>query len=144
MNTVIGEAFVGEGLDAAHLVIAIVSKGTPFETSFMDTLTRRSRGHTSSLALLEPNLPCKPFTLVCNDLTMRTAEQASFFLGPVNAAVARAVVDSVADETIPKESVEDLLIIVTAFIHWEAKTKQKVYDNNLRSDVTGDREGFQR
>jgi 5,6,7,8-tetrahydromethanopterin hydro-lyase len=135
LDTVIGEAFVGDDQDVAHIVLAIGSKGTPFETSFMDTLTHRSRGHTSSLALLEPNLPCKPFALVCNEMTMRTSEQASLFLGPVNASVARAVIDSVADGTIPKESVEDLLIIVTAFIHWEAKTRQKVYDNNYAATI---------
>lgn len=63
MNTLIGEAFVGEGAGAAHVVLAIGSKGTPFETAFLNALTQRSKGHITSLALLEPNLPSKPIML---------------------------------------------------------------------------------
>lgn len=135
MNTIIGNAFVGDGLEAAHVILAIGTKGTPFETSFLNALTHRAKGHTSSLALLEPNLPCKPFTLIANEMAMRTAEQVSFFLGPVNAAVSHAVIDSVADGTIPKEMAEELLILATVFVHWDAKIKQKVYDNNYAATL---------
>ena len=133
MNTIIGEAFVGSGVESAHVILAIGSKGTPFETSFMNTLTQRSKGHTNSLALLEPNLPAKPITLIVNEITLKTADQDSYFLGPVNAAVAHAVVDMVASGTIPKELTEDLLIIASTFIHPDAKNKQRAYQNNLEA-----------
>ena len=78
MNTIIGEAFVGTGVEAAHVVLAIGSKGTPFETSFMNALTQKTKGHPTSLALLEPNLPSKPMTLVATEIiTLRTADQTS-------------------------------------------------------------------
>jgi 5,6,7,8-tetrahydromethanopterin hydro-lyase len=50
--------------------------------------------------------------------------------GPAQAAVARAVVDSVADGTIPKDQVDDLCIIVGVFIHWDAEDDKKIYDYN--------------
>jgi 5,6,7,8-tetrahydromethanopterin hydro-lyase len=137
MNMLFGEAFVGDGPEAAHVILVIGSKGTPFETAFVNALTQRSKGHITSLALLEPNLPCKPITLIANEITMRTAGLVSFFLGPVNAAVAHAVVDMVANGTIPKEKAEDLLIIATTFIHWEAGDGNKVYENNLEATKLG-------
>jgi 5,6,7,8-tetrahydromethanopterin hydro-lyase len=133
MNTIIGEAFVGTGVEAAHVVLAIGSKGTPFETSFMNSLTQRTKGHLTSLALLEPNLPSKPMTLVTNEMTLGTADQTSLFLGPVNAAVAHAVIDSVEEGTIPKDMVEELLILALVFIHWEAMDRKMVYGNNLQA-----------
>jgi len=53
--------------------LAIGSKGTPFETAFLNAMTQRSKGHITSLALLEPNLPSKPITLIANEIAMRTA-----------------------------------------------------------------------
>ena len=40
--------------------------------------------------------------------------------GPAQAAVARAVVDSVAEGVIPQDQVDDLCLIVGVFIHWDA------------------------
>jgi 5,6,7,8-tetrahydromethanopterin hydro-lyase len=144
MNMMIGEAYVGDGAEAAHVILAIGLKGTPFETAFVNTLTQRSKGHITSLALLEPNLPCKPITLIANEITMRTAELVSFFLGPVNAAVANAIVDMVANGTIPKDEAEDLLVIATTFIHWEAGDKRKVYENNLEATKLAIARAFRR
>jgi 5,6,7,8-tetrahydromethanopterin hydro-lyase len=130
MNTIMGEADVGDGAEAAHVVLAIGSKGAPFETSFLNALTHRARGQMTSIALLEPNLPCKPFTLITNETTLRTANQATVLLGPINAAVAHSVIDAVAGETIPRAMVDQLLIIVTVFVPYEAKVTQRVYDNH--------------
>jgi 5,6,7,8-tetrahydromethanopterin hydro-lyase len=47
--------------------------------------------------------------------------------------VARAVVDSVKDGVIPKDQVDDLCIIVSVFIHWEAEDDQKIYDYNYEA-----------
>jgi len=50
--------------------------------------------------------------------------------GPAQAAVAKAVMDCVAEGIIPRERVEDILIVVSVFIEWDAKDKKKIYDNN--------------
>jgi formaldehyde-activating enzyme len=96
----------------------------------MNALTQGSKWHIASLALLEPNLPSKPMSVLVNEMTLRTTDQVSLFLGPINAAVAHAVVEMVAEGTIPKETSEDLLILAQAFIHWEAKDKKTIYENN--------------
>jgi 5,6,7,8-tetrahydromethanopterin hydro-lyase len=90
-------------------------------------------GHTPLLAVLAPNLPCKPSTLMANKVTIKNANQATLMYGPAQAAVALAVTDSVADGTIPKAQAEDLLIIVSVFIQWDAKDKKKIYDYNYEA-----------
>jgi len=53
--------------------------------------------------------------------------------GAGQAAVAKAVIDSVEDGIIAKVDADDLLIIVSVFIHWEAKDKQNIYEYNYEA-----------
>src|SRR2546427_5113580 len=53
--------------------------------------------------------------------------------GPAQAAVARAVVDSVSSGIIPRDKVDDYCILVGVFIHWEAKNDKKIFDFNYRA-----------
>jgi 5,6,7,8-tetrahydromethanopterin hydro-lyase len=53
--------------------------------------------------------------------------------GPAQAAVARAVVDSVESGVIPKDKADDLCILVGVFIHWEAADDKKIYDYNYQA-----------
>src|SRR3989449_1195996 len=46
-----------------------------------------------SLAVVTPNLPAKPDTILFNKVTIKNATQAVQMFGPAQAAVARAVVD---------------------------------------------------
>jgi len=50
-----------------------------------------------------------------------------------NAAVARAVVDSVEAGVIPKDKADDLCIMVGVFIHWDASDDTKIYDYNYQA-----------
>jgi 5,6,7,8-tetrahydromethanopterin hydro-lyase len=53
--------------------------------------------------------------------------------GPAQAAVAKAVMDCVSDGLIPEDQAEDILIIVSVFIEWDAKDKKKVCDFNYQA-----------
>jgi 5,6,7,8-tetrahydromethanopterin hydro-lyase len=39
----------------------------------------------------------------------------------------------VAEGTIPKGDVEDVLLVVSVFIHWQATDKKKIYDYNYQA-----------
>lgn len=133
MPTLIGEALVGEGNEVAHIDLTIGTKGGPFEAAFITALAQPASQHTPLLAVLEPNLMAKPATLMVNKVSIKNAGQATLMFGPAQAAVARAVADSVAEGTIPKTRTELLLIIVSVFIHWKAKDKKKIYDYNYEA-----------
>jgi len=83
--------------------------------------------------VVAPNLPAKPDTIMSNKVTIKGATQAVQMFGPAQAAVARAVVDSVREGVIPEADVEDLCVIVGVFIHWEAADDKKIFDWNYQA-----------
>jgi len=129
----VGEALVGEGPEIAHIDLVIGRKGSSVEQAFVNALASPARGHTPLLAVLEPNLPAKPATLMVNKVTIKGADQAVLMFGPAQAAVAKAVMDSVAEGILPQNLAEELMIIVPVFIEWDAENKKKVYDYNYQA-----------
>ena len=129
----IGEALVGEGPEIAHIDLVIGLKGSAVEAAFVNALASPAKGHTPLLAVLEPNLPAKPSTLIVNKVTIRGAGQAILMFGPAQAAVAKAVMDCVEEGTLPEELAENLMIIVSVFIEWDAKDKKKIYEYNYQA-----------
>jgi 5,6,7,8-tetrahydromethanopterin hydro-lyase len=129
----IGESLVGDGNEVAHVDLIIGSKQGHAGQAFCNALTNNKDGFTTLLAVVTPNLPAKPDTLLFNKVTIKGAGQAVQMFGPAQAAVARAVVDSVADGTIPRDRVDDYCVLVGVFIHWEAKDDKKIFDFNYRA-----------
>jgi 5,6,7,8-tetrahydromethanopterin hydro-lyase len=129
----IGEALVGDGNEVAHIDLLIGSKDGPVGTAFANALADQKAGHSSLLAVLTPNLVCKPATVLITKVTIKGAKQAVQMFGPAQAAVAKAVADSVAAGVIPKDKVEDFVIICGVFIHWEAKDDAKIYQYNYEA-----------
>src|ERR1700759_1518814 len=125
-----GESLNGDGNELAHIDLLIGSKSGPVGEAFANAFVNERAGHTNLLAVVTPNLPAKPDTVISNKVTIKGEKQAVQLFGPAQAAVARAVVDSVADGVIPKDQVDDLVIIVGVFIHWDAEDDKKIYDYN--------------
>ena len=132
-RSLIGEALVGDGPEIAHIDLVIGSRGGPVETAFMNSLAMPRKGHTPLLAVLEPNLTTKPSTLIVNKVTIKNASQALLMYGPAQASIAKAVMDSVEEGIINKSQAEDLLIIVSVFIEWDAFEHNKVYEHNYEA-----------
>jgi 5,6,7,8-tetrahydromethanopterin hydro-lyase len=129
----LGESLVGEGNEIAHIDLIIGSKSGPAGTAFCNALTNNKDGFTTLLAVVTPNLPAKPDTLLFNKVTIKGAKQAVQMFGPAQAAVARAVVDSVASGVIPRDKADDYCVMVGVFIHWDASDDQKIYDFNYQA-----------
>ena len=129
----VGEALVGVGPEVAHIDLVIGPRGSTVEQAFVNALASPTVGHTPLLAVLEPNLPAKPYTLMVNKVTIKGAGQALLIFGPAQAAVAKAVMDCVSIGSLPEELAEDLFIIVSVFIEWDAKDKKKVYEYNYQA-----------
>src|SRR3954464_6040906 len=129
----VGGSLVGEGNEVAHIDVLIGSKDGPVGEAFAGALTNQKEGHTNLLAVVAPNLPAKPDTLMANKVTLRGEAQVGQMFGPAQAAVARAVVDSVRDGVISRDEVDGLCIIVGVFIHWEATDEKKIFDFNYQA-----------
>jgi len=129
----LGESLVGDGNEIAHIDLIIGSKTGPAGAAFCNALTNNKDGFTTLLAVVTPNLAAKPDTLMFNKVTIKGAAQAVQMFGPAQAAVARAVVDSVESGVIPKDKADDYVVMVGVFIHWDAKDDQKIYDFNYQA-----------
>jgi 5,6,7,8-tetrahydromethanopterin hydro-lyase len=129
----VGESLVGDGNEVAHIDLLIGSKEGPVGEAFATALLNQKEGHTNLLAVVAPNLPAKPDTLMANKVTLKGEAQVGQMFGPAQAAVARAVVDSVRDGVIPQDQVDGLCVIVGVFIHWDATDEKKIFDFNYQA-----------
>ncbi len=132
-KVMVGEALIGDGNEVAHIDLLIGPRGSPVETAFCNALTNNKDGFTSLLAVIAPNLPCKPNTILYNKVTIKGADQAVQMFGPAQHGVAKAVQDCVAEGTIPMDEADDLFITVGVFIHWEAKDNAKIQQYNYEA-----------
>lgn len=133
MSMFIGEALTGEGNEIAHIDLLIGDKTGPVGVAFANALARQSEGHTNLLAVLTPNLAVKPSTVLVTKVTIKGMKQAVQMFGPAQAAVAKAVADSVAEGVIPKNKTEELVIVCGVFIHPAAEDNRKIYDYNYKA-----------
>ena len=133
MSMLVGEALFGEGDEIAHIDLLIGSKDGPVGTAFANGLANQSQGHSNLLALLEPNLLCKPATILITKVTIKGLDQAVLMFGAAQYAVAKAVADSVGDGVIPSAQAEELCIVCGVFIHPGAKDKEKIIKFNYEA-----------
>jgi bifunctional enzyme Fae/Hps len=126
----IGESLVGEGNEVAHVDLLMGDKDGPVGEAFAAGLSNLSAGHTPLLAVIRPNLPPKPHTLLVPKVTVKNMEDTGKIFGPAQAAVAKAVADSVEEGIIPADKVDDWVIICSVFIHPQATDYRKIYQYN--------------
>jgi 5,6,7,8-tetrahydromethanopterin hydro-lyase len=129
----IGEALFGDGNEIAHIDLLIGSKDGPVGVAFANALANQSAGHSNLLAVVTPNLICKPATVMVTKVTIKGAKQAVQMFGPAQAAVARAVADSTAANVIPQHLADNFVIVCGVFIHWDAKDDTKIYQYNYEA-----------
>lgn len=126
----IGEALDGDGNEIAHIDLMIGSKTGPVGIAFANALSTQSEGHSNLLAVITPNVAVKPSTVMVTKVTIKGMKQAVQMFGPAQAAVAKAVADSVDSGVIPADQAEDLVCVCGVFIHPEAEDNKKIYDYN--------------
>src|SRR5512134_4111034 len=132
-RVLVGESLVGDGNEVAHIDLIIGPRGSAVEKAFANSLTNNKDGFTTLLAVVAPNLQCKPNAMMFNKVTIKGAKQAVQMFGPAQRAVAMAVADSVAEGVIPQDQANDLFICVGVFIHWEANDDKKIQDYNYKA-----------
>jgi len=133
--------FVGEGLyledgdlnNVAHIDLLVGPKDGPVGVAFANALANQSAGHTNLLAVVSPNIVCKPATVMITKVTLKGGKQVLQMFGPAQAAVARAVVDSVIEGVIPKDKAEEYVIVCGVFIAGSANDNGKIYKYNYEA-----------
>ncbi len=126
----IGEALIGEGYEVAHIDLIMGDKNGAVGQAFAIGLSNLSSGHTPLLSVIRPNLPPKPYTLVVPKVTVKAMGDVEKIFGPAQAAVAKAVADSVEEGIIPLKKLDEWVIVVSVFIHPEATDYRRIYHYN--------------
>ena len=141
-RVLVGEALVvenrpdGSGLDllnVAHIDLVMGPRGTAAEEAFCRTLTDQKEGVNGLLAIVAPNLMVKPATVMFNKVTIKNGKQAVQMFGPAQRGVAMAVMDCVADGTIPQEEADDIFICVGVFIDSRADIDARIQEWNYKA-----------
>jgi 3-hydroxyisobutyrate dehydrogenase len=129
-RVLIGESFVGEGAEAAHVNTVLGGRDGPVGTAWATALAMPRPGHSAFVTILRPNLPVKPLTLFVNKAAMADERHGDLTWGAAQAGVAGGVADAVADGVISSEEAEDLLLIAAIWVNPAARDAELVYQNN--------------
>jgi len=126
----IGEALIGEGDEVAHIDLLVGDKSGPVGQAFASSLSNLSAGHTPLLAVIRPNLPPKPYTVIVPKVTVKNMEDVGKIFGPAQTAVAKAIADAAEEGIVPKEVLDDWVVVVSVFIHPKAQDQRRIYQYN--------------
>jgi 5,6,7,8-tetrahydromethanopterin hydro-lyase len=126
----IGESFVGEGVNAAHINTVLGHRDGPAGTAWSTALATPSAGHVPFVAVLRPSLPVKPMTLFVTKAAPADDDHGLLIWGPAQAGVAAGVADAVADGNIPEPDTSTHVLIAAVWVNPGADDADAVYRNN--------------
>jgi 5,6,7,8-tetrahydromethanopterin hydro-lyase len=126
----IGEAFVGEGRNAAHVNTVLGARSGPLGTAWAAALASPSTGHVPFVAVVRPGLPAQPFTLFVNKSAVAGERHATLTWGAAQAGVAGGVADAVDAGVIGRTEVRELALIAAVWVDPGADRAEDVYRNN--------------
>jgi 5,6,7,8-tetrahydromethanopterin hydro-lyase len=126
----IGESFIGDGVDAAHINTVLGAKDGPVGVAWATALATPRQGHVPFVAVLQPGLPTRPLTLFVNKATIEGDRHATLTWGAAQAGVAAGVADAVYAGTVAREQVDELVLIAAVWVNPLAEYADAVYTNN--------------
>ena len=139
----IGESFIGDGANAAHINTVLGRRDGPVGTAWATALATPRQGHTPFVVVVRPSLPVKPMTLFVNKAPIAGAEHADLTWGPAQAGVAAGVADAVAAGVIDAAACDELVLIAAVWVNPEAADADLVYANNRSATLAAMRAGIE-
>ncbi len=125
----IGEAFAGDGVDAAHVNVVIGDRSA-LGPAFAQALANPSPGHTPFLVVLRPSLPVRPLTLFVNKATIASDQHGDLTWGPAQAGVAVGMTDAIVSDSSLAGLADDLVAIAAVWVNPAAGDATAVFRNN--------------
>lgn len=141
MKTQLGESFVGEGVNAAHVNTVLGESGGPVETAWATALATPRAGHVPFVATVTPGTAVRPFTLFVNKATMENDRHAELTWGAAHAGVAAGVMEAVADGIVAAAEAAELLLIAAVWVNPQAADERLVFENNKEATLGALRAG---
>ena len=128
----IGEGFVGNGANAAHINVVLGHRDGPVGTAWATALATPREGHVPFVAVAQPNMPVVPFTLFVNKAAIANDRHGELTWGAAQAGVAAGV--GLAHHAWVFEGdveyVDSLVLIVAVWVNPSADNEEEVFSNN--------------
>jgi formaldehyde-activating enzyme len=113
-----GEALVEAeaAWSAAEPEVVIGELDGPVGYAIAHLIGNQAKGHSKVLAILNSDVMVRPTTLMVSKVTVKSSKYTNILMGTVQAAIAHGVLDAVRAGDLPKRKVNDLGIIVSAWL----------------------------
>ena len=135
-EVLIGESFIGDGVDAAHINVVLGPRDGPVGTAWATALATPRAGHVPFVAVVRPGLAVQPPTLFVNKAAIEPGRHADLTWGAAQAGVAAGVADAVAQRIMDAGKVAELALIAAVWVNPAAGDEQAVFENNREATLT--------
>lgn len=132
----IGESFIGEGVNAAHINTVLGTRSGAVGVAWATALATPSAGHVPFMAVVRPGLPVTPPTLFVTKAAPAGDAHGLLIWGPAQAGVAGGVADALAEGSIDASEADGLALIVAVWVNPAADDADTVYRNNREATRT--------
>jgi len=129
----IGESFVGDGANAAHVNTVFGHREGPAGVAWASALATPSAGHVPFVTVLRPSLPVKPLTLFVTKAAPASDAHGLLIWGPAQAGIAAGVADALADGILSPTEADSHVIIAAVWVNPAADDADVVFANNRLS-----------
>ena len=131
----VGEAFASPSTaEVAHIDLLMGVRNGPVGKTLKETLANPRAGHEPQLVRFGSKT-VKPDTLLVPTVTIRTERHAELVYVHAMSGVGKAVVDGIEDGLLPKDALEELVMIANVFVHPTASNPKRVMINNYKAMV---------
>lgn len=128
-----GLELVGDAGNVGHIDWLYGPRSGPAGVSFCNNLGSQSAGHPTGLAVLQPNQPVWPQTLIVCKFTHKSGDEGKHAVqhfGPGQYAIALAVADAVKAGEIPEEHCRSHVAVCSLFVASSAQSDDEIFHNN--------------
>jgi 4-hydroxy-tetrahydrodipicolinate synthase len=125
----LGTGRAGEEREGVQIDLVCGTKRGPLGDAWAYQLTYPRHGFEALTTILEPNLAVRPSTLIVPTNELKDLRQANMIYGPVQSAVARAIVDKLAEGIISETAMHQEVMIVQAAVHPQALDRRTLHHN---------------
>jgi 5,6,7,8-tetrahydromethanopterin hydro-lyase len=125
----IGEAFEGDGANAAHINLILGPKAE-LGAAFALAAASPGPGHIPFQAVVKPNLPAKPATLFVAKSVLKDERHERMTWGPAQAGVAAGVTEALLKGVLPPEAGDDWVAIALVWVDPAADDAEAVFVAN--------------
>jgi 4-hydroxy-tetrahydrodipicolinate synthase len=125
----IGSASTGEGAEWVQIDLVCGAKDGSMGEAWAYQLTYPRHGFEALTTILEPNLAVRPSTLIVPSNELKDLRQANMIYGPVQNAVAKAIVDKLASKLLPEQFAYTAVMFVQVAVHPQALDRRILHRN---------------